>query len=208
MPKYQDHHMVEWPSSVSWSKKWLLYRHVSGLCTPLIAAIAGGFPQKEGLAKLENMIKSFGTIIGLLLILFASSVKPLACPLELPTTTISIKGYSLTAELAATPAARACGLSHRDEMPKNHGMLFIYPDLRPISFWMKDTKIPLSIAFLDDSGKIFSIQDMAPVQTDRIYHSSRPASYALEMNQGWFSRHRIDVGDAVEMKLPVVLDIR
>ncbi len=128
--------MVEWPSPVSWSKKWLLYRHVSGLCTPLIAAYCRWVPPKEGLAKLENMIKSFGTIIGLLLILFASSVKPLACPLELPTTTISIKGYTLTAELATTPAARACGLSHRDELPKNHGMLFIYPDSRPISFWM------------------------------------------------------------------------
>ena len=174
----------------------------------MLCPITGGFPQKEGLAKLENMIKSFGTIIGLLLILFASSVKPLACPLELPITTISIKGYTLTAELAATPAARACGLSHRDELPKNHGMLFIYPNMRPISFWMKDTIIPLSIAFLDDSGQIFSIQDMTPVQTDRSYHSSRPASYALEVNQGWFSRHRIDVGDAVEMKLPSELVIR
>jgi len=154
------------------------------------------------------MIKSSGTIIGLLLILFAPSIKPLACPLELPTTTISIKGYTLTAELATTPAARACGLSLRGELPKNHGMLFIYPDPRPLSFWMKDTTIPLSIAFLDDSGQIFSIQDMTPVQTDRIYHSSRPASYALEVNQGWFSRHRIEVGDAVELKLPAVLDIR
>jgi len=189
-------------------KKWLLYRHVSGLCTPLIAAIAGGFPQKEGLAKLKNMVNSFGTIIGLLFILFLSSGKTSACPLELPSATISIKGYTLTAELATTPAARACGLSHRDELPKDHGMLFIYPDLRPISFWMKDTEIPLSIAFLDDSGHIFSIQDMTPMQTDRTYHSSRPASYALEVNQGWFSRHGIDVGDAVKMKLPIVLDIR
>jgi uncharacterized protein len=208
LPKYQDHHMVEWPSPVSWSKKWPLYRHVSGLCTPRIAAIAGGFFQKEGLPKLENMIKSFGTVIGLLLILFASSVKPLACPLELPTTTISIKGHTLTVELATTPAARACGMSHRDELLKNHGMLFIYPDLRPISFWMKDTKIFLSIAFLDNSGQIFSIQDMTPMQTDRTYHSSRPASYALEVNQGWFSKHGIYVGDVVEMKLPVVLEIR
>lgn len=154
------------------------------------------------------MINSFGTIIGLLFILFASSGRTLACPLELPTATISIKGYTLTAELATTPAARACGLSHRDELPKNYGILFIYPDLRPRSFWMKDTKIPLSIAFLDDSGQIFSIQDMTPMQTDRKYHSPRPASYAIEVNQGWFSRHGIDVGDAVEMKLPVVLDIR
>ena len=147
-------------------------------------------------------------IISLLLILFASSVKTLACPLVLPTTTISIKGYTLTAELATTPAARACGMSHRDEVPKNHGMLFIYPDLRPISFWMKDTKVFLSIAFFDDSGRIFSIQDMTPMQTDRTYDSPRPASYALEVNQGWFSAHGIDVGDIVEMQLPLVLEIR
>ena len=83
-----------------------------------------------------------------------------------------------------------------------------YPDLRPISYWMKDTKIPLSIAFLDDSLQIFSIQEMTPMQTDRLYHSSRPANYALEVNQGWFSRHGIDVGDAVIMKLPIILDIR
>ena len=154
------------------------------------------------------MINSFGRILGLILILLASSIKTLACPLELPTAAISIKGYTLTVELATTPAARACGLSHRNELPKNHGMLFIYPDLRPRSFWMKDTKIPLSIAFLDDSGQIFSIQDMTPMQTDKTYSSSQPAGYALEVNQGWFSRNGIDVGDVVEMRLPVVLDIR
>jgi uncharacterized membrane protein (UPF0127 family) len=154
------------------------------------------------------MLKSFGTIIGLLLILFASSVKTLACPLVLPTATISIKGYALTVELATIPAARACGMSHRNKLPQNHGMLFIFPDLRPISFWMKDTKIFLSIAFLDDSGQIFSIQDMTPMQTDSAYDSSRPARYALEVNQGWFSTHGISVGDVVEMKLPVVLEIR
>ena len=154
------------------------------------------------------MINSFGTIIVLLCILFASSTTTLGCPLELPTATISIKGYTLTAELATTPAARACGLSHRDELPKNHAMLFIYPDLRTISFWMKDTKIYLSIAFLDDAGRIFSIQDMTPMQTARKYHSSRPAKYALEVNQGWISKRGIDVGDAVEMKLPAELDIR
>jgi uncharacterized membrane protein (UPF0127 family) len=156
----------------------------------------------------EYLTASIGMLIGLLLILFASSVKSLACPLVLPTTTISIKGYTLTVELATTPAARACGMSHRDESPQNHGMLFIFPDLRPISFWMKDTKIFLSIAFLDDSGQIFSIQDMTPMQTDRTHDSSRPARYALEVNQGWFSTHGISVGDVVEMKLPVVLEIR
>ena len=159
------------------------------------------------LTKLENMGKSFGSIIGLFF-LFASSVKPLACPLVLPTATISIKGYTLTVELATTPAARACGMSHRDELPENHGMLFIFPDSRPRSFWMKDTKIFLSIAFLDDSGQIFSIQDMIPMRTDGFYDSSRPASYALEVNQGWFNKHGIYVGDVVEMKLPALLEVR
>lgn len=170
--------------------------------------LPAGFPKMEGLANLKSMIDSVGRIMALIFVLFALSIKSLACPLELPTATISIKGYTLTTELATTPTARACGLSHRNELPKNHGMLFIYPDLRPRSFWMKDTKIPLSIAFLDDSGQIFSIQDMTPMQTDKTYPSSRPAGYALEVNQGWFSKNGIDVGDVVEMRLPVVLDIR
>ena len=73
---------------------------------------------------------------------------------------------------------------------------------------MKDTHIALSIAFLDDSGRIFSIQDMTPMQTDERYFSLQPALYALEVNQGWFADHGIKVGDMVEMKLPVVIEIR
>jgi len=140
--------------------------------------------------------------------LIVPSLKTVACPIELPTTTISIKGHTLAVELATTPTSRVCGLSHRDQLPKNHGMLFVFPDRRPRNFWMKDTSIPLSIAFLDNSGQILSIQDMVPLQTDKQYNSSQPARYALEVNQGWFSRRGIEVGDVVEMKLPVVLDIR
>ncbi len=73
---------------------------------------------------------------------------------------------------------------------------------------MKDTCIPLTIAFLHGSGQILSIQHMVPLITDNQYNSSQPASYALEVNQGWFSRRGIEVGDVVEMKLPVKLDIR
>ena len=152
--------------------------------------------------------KSFGTIVGLSIILIVSSVRTAACPIELPTTTITIKGYTLTVELATTPSSRSCGLSHRDEMPQNHGMLFVFPELRSHTFWMKDTSIALSIAFLDDTGQIFSIQDMVPLNTEKHYPSVQPASYALEVNQGWFSRHGIDLGDAVKMKLPIEIDIR
>jgi uncharacterized membrane protein (UPF0127 family) len=154
------------------------------------------------------MVRFSGIIIGLSFILIVLSTRTAACPIELPTSTISIKGYTLTVELATTPTSRGCGLSHRDELSQNHGMLFVFPESRPHTFWMKDTSIPLSIAFLDDSGQIFSIQDMVPLQTDKQYHSSQPANYALEVNQGWFSRHGIEVGDVVKMNLPVVLDIR
>ena len=154
-----------------------------------------------------GLLKSIGTLVGLFFMI-ALSPNTLACPMELPMITITVKGSALTAELATTPAARGCGLSQRDKLSQNHGMLFVFPDQRPRNFWMKDTSIPLSIAFLDDSGSIFSIQDMVPMQTATQYPSLQPAKYALEVNQGWFSRHGIEVGDAVKINLPLVLDVR
>ena len=158
------------------------------------------------------MLRNWRYIIGfreivlvLSFVLVIASVKTIACPLQLPTSTISIKGYTLTVEIASTPAARNCGLSNRFELPENHGMLFIYPNLRNRTFWMKDTYIPLSIAFLDESGRIVSLQNMTPEQTEKRYHSSRPAKYALEVNQGWYDAHEIVIGDTVEMKLPMVI---
>jgi uncharacterized protein len=160
------------------------------------------------LTRTRRMIRISVIIIGLSLILTTLATSALACPIELPTTTISIKGYTLTVELATTPRSRGCGLSHRDKLPKNQGMLFIFSDRRPRNFWMKDTFIPLSIAYLDDSGQIFSIQDMVPLQTDEQYPSLQAASYALEVNQGWFRRHGVKAGDVVKMELPLVLDVR
>lgn len=148
------------------------------------------------------------SLLGISLILTVLTTNTMACPIELPTTTILIKGHPLTVELATTPIARGCGLSHRDNLPKNRGMLFIFSDLQPRYFWMKDTFIPLSIAYLDKFGRIFNIQDMVPLQTDKRYPSSQPAVYALEVNQGWFRGHGIEVGDVVDMILPLVLDIR
>jgi len=153
-------------------------------------------------------LKACGTLIGLFMILNITAPVSQACPIELPTAAIVIKGNPLTVELATTPTTRGCGLSHRAELPQNRGMLFIFSDLKPRNFWMKDTFIPLSIAYLDKSGQIFSIQEMVPLQTDQQYPSLQPAAYALEVNQGWFSRNGIEVGDTVEMKLPLVLNIR
>jgi uncharacterized protein len=125
-----------------------------------------------------------------------------ACPLELPTTTVSINGHHLVVELAATPRSRSCGLSRRSTLDDNHGMLFVYPQSKMRTFWMKDTWIPLSIAFLDGSGIIINIETMSPDQTQKKYHASQPARYALEVNQGWFRSRGIQAGNRVEMARP------
>jgi len=149
----------------------------------------------------------YGVVLPLSFVLLILPLKAMACPFELPAATISINGRTLSVELATIPGARHCGLSNRKELPKDHGMLFVYPTARALTFWMKDTHIPLSIAFLDASGEIISIQDMIPNQTDERYASSRPAKYALEVNRGWFQAHGIEIGDTVEFKLPLVIDI-
>jgi uncharacterized membrane protein (UPF0127 family) len=131
-----------------------------------------------------------------------------ACPYRLPQTTIAIKGQELAVEIAHTPDTRMCGLSNRQTLAENGGMLFIFPNSRPRTFWMKDTFIPLSIAFLNEAGQIVRIHAMQADQTHITYSSIEPARYALEVNQGWFSLHDIKPGDTVELDLPGVLIIR
>jgi uncharacterized membrane protein (UPF0127 family) len=75
-------------------------------------------------------------------------------------------------------------------------MLFVYPDARPLSFWMENTSIPLSIAYLTPEGAILNIEDMVPFDRDSV-PSEGPALYALEVNRGWFERHKVGVGDVV-----------
>jgi uncharacterized protein len=111
--------------------------------------------------------------------------------------TLTIKGVPITVELALTPAARAQGLMRRTDLPADHGMLFVYPGEEILSFWMKDTTIPLSIAFMDSTGRIVDIQDMAPLD-ETSHRSAAPAQFALEMNRGWFAGHGIGVGDCAE----------
>lgn len=115
----------------------------------------------------------------------------------LPTTTLVLDGTPLVVEVADDPAEQARGLMHRDTLPADRGMVFVYPDLKPRHFWMKDTRIPLSIAFVDDAGVIVRIADMTPLSTKRT-PSLYPAQYAVEVNQGWFAAHGVEVGDKVE----------
>lgn len=110
---------------------------------------------------------------------------------------LAIKDKALVTEVACDDLSRQRGLMHREKLGENSAMLFIFPDLEYLSFWMRNTQIPLSIAFLDDSGKILQIEDMKPKDESRT-RSKTPVRYALEVNQGWFARHGVQVGDAFD----------
>ena len=141
------------------------------------------------------------------LMLFTVSVAA-ACPIRLPTMSVVINGTDLKLEIAATPAARECGLSRRDTLPVDHGMLFVVPKPIILDFWMANTELLLSIAFLDETGRILSIHDMMPEQPQEHFRSPAPARYAIEVNQGWFGEHKLGVGDIIDIRLPVMFRIR
>jgi uncharacterized protein len=115
---------------------------------------------------------------------------------KLPTATVTVGDVPVTVELATNQESRALGLKHRDSMAADQGMLFMYPDNRTRGFWMEDTRIPLSIAFINKDGEIVRIADMTPFSRDRV-PSLYPVPYALEMNRGWFEGHGIEKGAKV-----------
>jgi uncharacterized membrane protein (UPF0127 family) len=114
---------------------------------------------------------------------------------------VEIGDHSVKVELAETSGEQARGLMYRRDMAWNKGMLFVYPSERVLSFWMKNTFIPLAIAFLDGEGRIVHIAHMKP--QDPTSHSSiHPARYALEMNDGWFEKAGVKAGDRALFELP------
>jgi uncharacterized protein len=118
-------------------------------------------------------------------------------PLKLPTVTLSAGMHLIQAELAQTSEQRSIGLMHRPKMGANEGMLFVFESASEQCFWMKNTLLPLSIAFLADDGQVVNIEDMAP-QTLNGHCSRRPVRYALEMNQGWFAKRGIKAGSRLQ----------
>jgi len=116
---------------------------------------------------------------------------------EMPEIALALDGHKLMAEVAHTEADRTLGLMHRRMLPENRGMLFVFPQTAPLGFWMMNTYLPLSIAFIDDAGAIINITDMKPLTTD-IHNSAGPARYALEMNRGWFRKRGIKSGMKIE----------
>ena len=103
-------------------------------------------------------------------------------------------------EIADDTDEMSRGLMGRTALAEDAGMLFVYPEERELSFWMRDTLIPLSIAFMDSEGRIVDIQDMKPLDDQPPHYvSAEPARYALEVNQGFFDERGVEVGDRAKL---------
>jgi uncharacterized membrane protein (UPF0127 family) len=113
---------------------------------------------------------------------------------KLPTTTLTAGMHVIQAEVALTPEQQTMGMMFRREMGANEGMLFVYDAPYPLCFWMRNTLIPLTIAFIADDGRIVHTADMKP-RDDTSHCTTEPVRYALEMNQGWFARRGLKKGD-------------
>ncbi|MCJ7746240.1 MAG: DUF192 domain-containing protein [Desulfobacterales bacterium] len=145
---------------------------------------------KRKKVSLDQRIEQIAFI---LLLCLLTSVAHSQSPLKIP---IYIKSKEVWVEVAKTPEERTHGLMGRKHLGKDEGMLFVFEKEDYHGFWMKDTQIPLSIAFIDKEGRIVSITDMKTL-TLETHTPPQPILYALEMKKGWFSANGIKVGDIV-----------
>jgi uncharacterized protein len=141
--------------------------------------------------------RSFFSIIVALLLACASTLSFAQVNKDLPVVELKIKNHKLKVEVAATAPTRTIGLMNRFSLAPDSGMLFVFPQSEQLGFWMKNTFIPLSIAYVDSKGVILNIADMKP--HDESSHPSKgPAMFAIEMKQGWFKDKGIVAGDKVD----------
>ena len=130
-----------------------------------------------------------------------SKEKTEVIPKEPTTVNLTIKNYKIAVEVVETEEKRMLGLMYRSVLAQDQGMLFIFDQVGIYSFYMKNTKIPLSIAFIDPIGIILDIQQMTPLDEQTQHYPDKPFLYALETNQGWFFEKQIKAGDTV-LSLP------
>jgi uncharacterized membrane protein (UPF0127 family) len=113
--------------------------------------------------------------------------------LNLPRIVLTAGIHQIEAQVALTPEQQSIGLMFRDEMPQQEGMLFIFQNASKLCFWMKNTRLPLTAAFIADDGVIVNLEDMKP-QTTESHCAAKPVRYVLEMNQGWFAKKGLKAG--------------
>ena len=130
----------------------------------------------------------------LILCLLAPLVRAQPAPqLHLPRVTLTAGMHLIQAQVASNHEQRAVGLMYRTDMPTNEGMLFIFEQASVQCFWMRNTFMPLTAAFIADDGSIVNLADMQP-RSDQSHCSTRPVRYVLEMHQGWFAKRGIQAG--------------
>jgi uncharacterized membrane protein (UPF0127 family) len=135
-----------------------------------------------------------------LLALFLSAFLLQAAPkpqFDLPKATLTLGTNSLDAQIAADDSSRERGLMSRTNLAENEAMLFVFPRPQPVAFWMKDTPVPLSIAYVGPSGRIFEIHDLKPFDETPVPSASEAVVYAIEVPQGWFARRGVMAGSLV-----------
>jgi uncharacterized membrane protein (UPF0127 family) len=128
--------------------------------------------------------------------LFLAVSLPAFADVVFKTGSVKVGSHPLKVEIAAEEPQRMQGLMYRKAMPKEEGMLFVFDEPGYHSMWMKNTLIPLSVAFIDKDGVILNILDMEP-QTEDSHVAAGPAVYAIETNKGWFAAKKIKPGDRV-----------
>ena len=140
-------------------------------------------------------LRGFGvaSLLAVLMTAVATSAKAQEPQTNLQRTAIQAGMFQIDAQIANTPQQRQIGLMFRKDMPTHEGMLFIFEAPQKQCFWMKNTLLPLTAAFVDDDGGIVNLVDMQPQSTDS-HCSEKPVRYVLEMNQGWFAKKKIGKG--------------
>jgi hypothetical protein len=138
-------------------------------------------------------IRTPKTLLWLAVALASMGCQAQSQPQDLPRITLNAGIHNITAELAVSPDERATGLMFRQSMPPNQGMLFVFEQAEQQCFWMKNTLIPLDVAFVADDGTVINIEHMKPQTLDN-HCSAKPVRMVLEMNDGWFARKGVSAG--------------
>ncbi len=144
-----------------------------------------------------NRFTFFSTSLGGIALSLASFSAFAQQHAKFPIISLTAGIHVIKAEVATTNAERQQGLMFREKMAVNEGMVFIFEAPAEVCMWMKNTPLPLSVAFIDDSGKIINIEDMKPQSTES-HCGKKMVRYALEMNQGWFKQKNIKPGNMIE----------
>jgi len=147
--------------------------------------------------RLERPIPEADKIVARLILSFMlASFGAFASDFPAQVISLNVGNQKIHAEVASTQAALEEGLMNRESLGENEGMLFVFKNEFKLCMWMKDTKLPLSVAFIDRNGFVLNIVNMQPLSSD-FHCAGSPAQFALEMNAGWFEKHGVTPGAKV-----------